>query len=69
MLRNVANVNKMQYCNSLCKKMQFASVQAQQGSLDMEAQCGSPMEDSWTAGGLACLEVDCLAAATKTGSS
>ena len=57
----------MQYCNSLCKKMQFASVQAQQGSFDMKAQCGSPMEDSWTANGLACLEVDGLAAATKTG--
>ena len=38
-------------------------------SLDMEARCGSSTEHSWTAGGLACLEVDCLAAATKTGSS
>ena len=67
MLRNVANVNKMKYCNSL-----FASVQAWQSagqSLDMEAQCGSLMEDSWTAGGLACLKVDCLDAPTKTGSS
>jgi len=38
--------------------MQFASVQVWQDSLDMEARCGSPMEDSWTAGGLACSEVN-----------
>jgi len=30
-------------------------------SLEMEARCGSPMEHSWTAVGLACSEVDCLA--------
>jgi len=49
--------------DAICK---CASMAGQ--SLDMEARCGSSTEHSWTAGGLACSEVDCLAAPTKTGS-